>query len=437
MISLDTLRADHLGCYGYPKDTSPNIDQLSKDSLLFQQNYSHSPVTLPSHMSMLTSLYPTSHKIYDNTSEAELELDSSIPTLAEFFRQNNYFTAAFTGGAWVGAKFGFANGFDFFHENSRKVNDFPENLFQQAKNWITKYQYQKFFIFLHTYEIHGPFAPKAPFNKMFTAEDAKWDKIDPYKLLIQREGISPELNEKEKQNLIALYDGEIRYVDEYFIKPLIEMLKSQNLYDNTMIVLTSDHGEEFYEHQGWLHYDTLYEEIIHVPLIIKFPNSLYKNQKINKISRIIDITPSILDIIGINYPAKIFEGTSILNLLKKREKESRVSIGFKFFPIINQQNQYEFLLDKMSENFENLKLILNEKESNETNKFADMELFDLILDPKEELNLAPKEQLKVQRLINKIKYYYIEAKKSRLQTYKKETIDKELQDRLKALGYIR
>jgi len=437
MISLDTLRADHLGCYGYHRNTSPNIDELAADSVLFERCYSHSPLTLPSHMSMLTSLYPISHKLYDNSSEAGLELDPNINTLADYVREINYLTGAITGGGWVSAKFGFPKGFDSYLENTRKVNDYPENLFKQAKNWINTYKNQNFFLFLHTYEIHGPYSPPSPYNKMFTPEDAKWESVDPYEILQEKEGQIPELTNKERDNLIALYDGEIRYTDECLIKPLIKMLKETNIYNRTMIILTSDHGEEFYEHQGWLHFDTLYEEVLHIPLIIKLPKSQNRKKRIRNVTREIDIGPTILDILNINFSGSHFDGNSLAKMIGNKEKESRLSIGYKFIPRYNNQHNYVFLLQRISAHTEGYKLILNEKESRQESPPFDIELYNLKNDPKEQNNLAAKETKLKQRLVEIIRPYYLEAKKTKNELYQKGKLHKELEERLKALGYIK
>jgi arylsulfatase A-like enzyme len=437
LVSIDTLRADHLGCYGYQKNTSPNLDMLAADSILFERCYSHSPLTLPSHMSMLTSLYPVSHQLYDNTSEAGLELDPTIITLADLIRENNYFTRAITGGAWVSAIFGFAKGFDLYMENTRNVDDNPEHLFKQTKNWIQRYKSQNFFLFLHTYEVHGPFTPPSPYNTLFTAEDALWKGVDPYKIISQEEGQKTELSDKERENLIALYDGEIRYTDEAFIKPLVLLLKELNLYDKTMIIVTSDHGEEFYEHQGWLHFDTLYEEVLHVPLIIKLPGSNYRGNRISNISREIDIGPTILDVLGINFSGVPFEGRSLIGLIKKREKESRLSIGYKFYPQYNNNHQYVFLLQRISGHKDMSKIILNENIPKNSDSAFDIEFFHLDQDPLEKHNLANIQRIQTQRFMENIRQYYTEAKSAKDRSYKSGKIDKELRKRLKALGYIR
>ena len=437
LVSIDTLRADHLGCYGYQKNTSPNIDMLAADSILFERCYSHSPLTLPSHMSMLTSLYPVSHKLYDNTSEAGLELDPTIITLADLLRENNFVTSAITGGAWVSAIFGFPKGFDLFLENTRNVDDNPEHLFSQTKNWIQRYQSQNFFLFLHTYEVHGPFFPPSPYNTQFTAEDALWKGVDPYKIIAQEEGQKTELSDKERANLIALYDGEIRYTDEALIKPLVLLLNELNLYDKTMIIVTSDHGEEFYEHQGWLHFDTLYEEVLHVPLIIKLPGSNYRGNRVSNISRVIDIGPTILDVLGINFSGVPFEGASLMELIKKREKESRLSIGYKFYPQYDNNHQYVFKLQRISGHKGMSKIILNENITKNSGAAFDIEFFHLGQDPMEKNNLANLQRIQAQRFLANIRKYYTEAKSAKDRPYKSGKIDEELRKRLKALGYIR
>ena len=281
LISLDTLRADHLKCYGYKRNTSPNIDKLAKDSVVFFNTFSHAPYTLSSHMSMMTSLLPMNHKVL----YIDRSLNPSIKTLADLLRNNDYITVAFTGGGQVSARYGFSKGFDFYYEEYMggvHINS-AERLFKHASKWIRKNKNLKFFLFLHTFQIHNPYHSPPPFGQIFLKKEYPWKYISLQEILGQGyPRLFRELKRIEKENVIALYDGEIRYTDECFIKPFIKELKKLNLYDRTMIILTSDHGEEFRDHYSWGHGHNLYNEVIKVPLIIKFPYSKYSGKKVKK-----------------------------------------------------------------------------------------------------------------------------------------------------------
>ncbi|NOR14988.1 MAG: sulfatase-like hydrolase/transferase, partial [Candidatus Aminicenantes bacterium] len=173
LISLDTLRADHLGCYGYSRPTSPALDELAQDSALFNHTYAQSPWTLPSHMSMLFSLNSASHQVYFN----DQKVDDSLPSLATFLKDQGYITFGFTGGGYVSSIYGFANGFDWYDEpvGGRKAplgRDEAERMFQFTSDWLGKNKDKPFFLFLHTFQIHGPYASPSPWNEMFLDENA-------------------------------------------------------------------------------------------------------------------------------------------------------------------------------------------------------------------------------------------------------------------------
>lgn len=458
LISVDTLRADHLGCYGYSRDTSPTIDQLAKEGVLFVNTYSHSPTTLPSHMSMLTSLYPTNHGVYTVSLGRSLregqKLDPSIVTLPDLLRSKNYFTTAITGGGQVSSYYGFSKGFDCYQENKGNLlEDTAESLFEKTAHWINNNRDKKFFLFLHTYQVHTPYVPPSPYDRMYLNKKAKWKEGYLIEILEERQGKYSKLTNDEKENLISLYDGEIRYADEYFIKPLIAELKKLNLYDQTMIIITSDHGEEFYEHKGWEHGHSLYNELIRVPLIIKFPHDKFKGKTVESVARIIDIVPTILGETNIGYRDNNFDGNSLLDLLKGEEKSSRTSTGYYFFAnITDEPGVISYILLKTCIIKNNYKLIINENYPNPkkqpTYLFANispppyllekMELYNIKNDSLEKKNLANQDEKKMQELKELINQYYQSAKEiSRIKRIEKPMHDKKMEERLRALGYIR
>lgn len=334
LISIDTLRADHLGCYGYEKDTSPYLDEFCSDSVSFMNNYSHSPSTLPSHMTMLTSLYPYMHKLIAQKSGFFQRLDVGIYLVSQILRKEDYFTTAIVDGGYVGTRFGFSRGFDIFFENSdiTKKNDLSGQLFEKSSDWIIKNYDKKFFLFLHTYQVHTPYASPEPYNLMFYRGEPIWKWAHIEGLLTENGGFNKykKFTDEERENLIALYDGCIRYTDEEFFKPLLQLLRDLKIYDRTMIIFTADHGEEFYEHGSWGHTHSLYNELIKVPLIIKFPGSEYRGQKVDSISRIVDIVPTILEAAGIDTKKFSFDGESLIPYITKKNKDPRGSPGFKY-----------------------------------------------------------------------------------------------------------
>ncbi len=281
---------------------------------------------------------------------------------------------------------------------------------------------------------------------MYLNKNAKWKEAHMREILGY--GKYTELKDDERENLVSLYDGEIRYTDEFLIKPLIEELKRLSLYDNTMIILTSDHGEEFYEHRGWLHEHSLYNELIKVPLIIKYPGSKYRGTKVNNVVRIIDIIPAILEEAGIGYSKYKFDGKGILEAIKGDEKKERISVGFRFVYLINPDKSFDSLLIKISNVQNSFKLILNYEYPKEylfpgfkvpggpPFSVEETELFNLEKDPSELNNMAGRNRTAIRYLLEEMNPYYVKAKEIETGKLIGESAEQELKERLKALGYI-
>jgi arylsulfatase A-like enzyme len=440
LISLDTLRADHLKCYGYKRETSPHIDQLSSDGVLFTNAFSSTSWTLPAHISLLTSLDNRHHQV----NKANPHLDDSIITLADLLRKKGYFTHGFTGGALLSQRHGFSNGFDYYREFKRPLQ-YPKSaqiLFDNFSRWLNTNGDKRFFLFLHTYQTHDPYHSPPPFNsQFFSNNDMPWTDGDMEKILYRddkgKNTSFSTLSPIEQENIVALYDGEIRFTDEKLMKPLIKKLKKNNLYQNTMIILTSDHGEEFFDHGAWLHGHTLYNELIQIPLIIKFPHSKFKNIQLDRVTRIVDIMPTILDEIGINFSSHELDGVSVLNYLNNEDQEEQMLIadlGSGGYP-------YE-LPARIAVNFKGFKLILNRDYGHPPEHYlpvpppiARIELYDMKNDPLERQNIADQNPKLVRELIDKI--YVNHPIKSDKAGKKKTTLDKDFEETLRALGYIR
>jgi len=390
LISLDTVRPDHLGCYGYHREISPGIDRLASDGVLFKNTYSSTSWTLPGHVSLLTSLDCLSHQVYFPLQK----MDRETTTLADVLRNEQYFCAAFTGGGYLSESYGFSKGFDFYQEiklhGDQAIRlDEAERLGEMASEWIGKNRDRDFFLFLHTYQPHDPYANLSPVGKEFLEENAKWEQIKMETLFEGKGRFETHFSEAEIQNIIDLYDGEIKYTDVAFVLPILDKLRELELYENSLIILTSDHGEEFYEHQGWLHDHSIYDEGIRIPLIIKFPGQQYRGLQVENIARITDILPTILHFLEIKFSSKLFDGQSLLSILKGKEKKQRSYVSdlalraFDSAPTVIAINDDHF------------KLILNKKIvspyvkhiSRNFNGFQ-IELYNTEKDPGETKNLA-------------------------------------------------
>lgn len=450
LISIDTLRADHLGCYGYERNTSPNIDLFSRDGVLFKNNFCHSPSTLPSHISMLSSLYPFQHKLVSQKVGIRQEFDSSIPLLSDLLRDQEFFTGAFTGGFYLSEKFGFSHGFDFYYENEVKSQrpDSARALYNKAADWLEKNVDKRFFLFLHTYQVHSPYQSPDPYNLMFAGEDAPWKTGDMLELLAKSGEFNKftKFTEREKENLVALYDAGIRYTDESLIRPLVEKLRELGLYDNSLIILTSDHGEEFYDHGGWTHSHSLYNELLKVPLIIKLPGSQHKGTNVTMVSGIIDIVPTVMDILRIPFSGDKFEGSSLRELVEGNRDEKKLVVGFKYQYFTKPDKSLKIGLMNISICGHVHKLILNEGYPKWHYLYRDpgsfpfpvekIELFDYIQDPLELKNLAETQTVVANDLMKNLRLYFQKAKELERQFGPSVISDKNILERFKALGYI-
>ncbi len=260
LVSIDTLRADHLPIYGYERDTAPALTRLAADGVVVDQFISHAPWTLPSHASIFTGLMPHEH----GATDWRYKIRDTVPVFTESLRQRSYRTGAFVNGVYVSDKFGFDRGFDVFRfdETTRAA----ENVRDAAK-WLFS-DPRPGFLFIHLFDTHhpyippsetyghfGPPTPKLMDKQMLFSEFLDWAKVDP---------------NYTSRATINRYDELILYVDQMLGRFFLRM-KELGRYDNALIVVLSDHGEEFFDHGYWGHSNFLYEEMVRVPLIVKWP----------------------------------------------------------------------------------------------------------------------------------------------------------------------
>lgn len=346
-ISIDTLNPKHLGAYGYDRNTSPTIDSLAHEGVFFQNAFSHSPKTSPSHMSMFTSLYPSVHKIRNwDKNQGGYSLDHRILTLPEILKNAGYRTVAVTGGGNVQSFIGFGDGFDEY--------DNDEKVWRRAFEWLDQNHLSAqtgdstFFMFLHTFKVHSPYLPPPPYNTMF-GEKYEGRMVDSEQGLheIFRTNYKPEdpfpgshdlfwsvvdkNDPRDVQRLIDQYDGCIRFMNDQMVGVLLNRLKKYDLTKNTLIIFTSDHGEEFLQHGDFLHKE-LYDEHIQVPLIIKFPDGDRLNRRVvNQQVAMIDLMPTILEYLELPIPEMV-QGTSLFSMMEGKELNlpvfsERIAIG--------------------------------------------------------------------------------------------------------------
>lgn len=393
-LVIDSLRPDHLGCYGYSRNTSAAIDAFSKEGVLFLNAYSQATWTLPSFASFLTSRYVFQHKVVSD----RLSLPDSELTIAEILKVFGYQTAAFTTNIHLNRRYNFTKGFDNYEDVpfSKEKWPHPEEHISETLprviKWLDDHQNKNFFLLFHANDVH------APLHSWLPAQDE--NMFDPdYKgvvdnlvldlplreklwgyLLREDNGNCTILKDGDVQHIRAHYDSSIFYMDAYVGK-LLKHLKENGLMEKTIVILTADHGVDLLDH-GTLFCNAFippYEECIHVPLIIVHPDSKTKGHKISELVQSVDILPTILDCLDIS-PKQDAQGLSLMPLLGGGGHLA------KRFIYAESSNPQESALDepcKFAVRWGNWKLLASFFRSN----VPFYTLYDLSKDPGERLNL--------------------------------------------------
>jgi choline-sulfatase len=315
LYHIDTLRADHLGCYGYTRATSPRIDALAREAVQFSEVMAQASWTRPATASILTGLYPPAH----GAMMLRQGIRADIPTLAEVLFAHGYQTAGFVTNVNVAGRWGFQRGFEAYEylpedAHSPNVHVRSDELNAHVFAWLRERhrEDQPFFLYVHATDPHGPYTPPESFAERFVQGGGC--AAAGSRLLLDQIERHPERTEPEQIRLLeACYDAEIASTDANF-GALLDELKRLHLYENTVVVLTADHGEEFFDHGGFEHGRTLYQEQLRVPLILRLLDEHVRNQRATVRARQIDIAPTLLDYLGIPIPQPV-QGRSLLPML--------------------------------------------------------------------------------------------------------------------------
>ncbi len=288
---VDALRADHLPLYGYSRDTAPELTRFARDGVVFDQAIAASSWTKPSVASLFTSLLPRDHACVRFCTP----LDPGLVTLAERLREQGYGTGAVVVNPHVGAKnMQFDQGFDQFE--ALRVGGRAEQVVDKALAFLDARRGQPTFLYVHTMDTHAPYRPPSPFDRRFPPFPAPG-----------REAAQPFSDYKEPADLdriVGQYDGAIAYGDREFGR-FVGALRERGLYDRAMIVFLADHGEEFLDHGGWEHGRTLFDELIRVPLVAKYPRGREAGRRVARQVQLVDVLPTILESQGLPVPVGI------------------------------------------------------------------------------------------------------------------------------------
>ncbi|MEI6127443.1 MAG: sulfatase-like hydrolase/transferase, partial [Pseudomonadota bacterium] len=340
-IVMDTVRADHVSCYGYKYPTSPSIDKIAAEGIVFENAYATAPWTLPSHASMFTGMYPRTHQ----TTNAHQFLSSSFTTIAELLHAQGYMTAGFTNNPWVSSATNLHQGFDSFFEgfkfdgeslqweNLMLVRFFSKALGtdlearSKQQGWCSAYQTNErirlwlrktrkpeipFFIFINYMEAHLPYTAPEPYVRPFLPAAVSYEAANKVNQNFAKyySGLV-KMDKADFAMLGSLYDGEINYLDNY-INSLCSQLRSLGILDNTIVIITSDHGDNLGENNKMAHVFSVDDRLLHVPLIIRYPKSVPAGTRVTSIVQTTQIFPTILDMLGITWEGrKTLQGESL------------------------------------------------------------------------------------------------------------------------------
>ena len=404
LVTVDTLRADHLSCYGYPKNTSPNIDAFAQEALLFENCFSHAPVTSSSCASILSGFLPHETKVFGN-----LPLPTEVETLPEILQRYDYKTAAVVSNYNLRHKAGWAEGFMVYDDtmNEREmVRRMPERTAEhttkRAIELLKQLHKDPLFMWIHYQDPHGPYTPPENFSALFQDQNQRPRNLELNRTESGRGGIPTYQrlgSNRDFYYYLARYDGEIRYLDEQF-KQLIETLKELELYDDALIIFTADHGEGLGEHQYYFaHGEYLYNSLIHVPLIIKFGKE--KTGRQTDYVQHIDIVPTIVNMLrlpvdspfrGVDLRSDNLKGRKIVGEMQSpRLKDgTRISLGLDGLKLIYTPASKHYELFNLKEDPHETNNLIDEKSYQEEAKALKLKLINTLKEDLLKLNIVNK-----------------------------------------------
>lgn len=410
LISIDTLRADRLGAYGYERETSPFLDELAARGILYSEFHVNTHGTPPSHATLFTSQYQQTHGVSLDVVERTQshKLGEHLRLLPEILQDAGYATVGVTAGGYMSSHFGFDRGFDAFHGRPLNVRRGAKRLLKEIRR--RQGEGRPIFAFFHTYEVHSPYEPPRSYRDMFGSYDSDLEPSN--KNLTRLRQKARQLSQADLDHLNALYDAGIRYTDDV-LRDLFDELQEAGFFDHHLTVVTSDHGEEFGEHGGLLHPATLYEELVRTPLILI--GSGIEPRVDDRLVSTVDVAPTLLERAGIPTP-RYAAGRDLL-APDESPAGAPESVFFQYGDLLYGVKSGDY------------KLIENRKNGS-------LQLFYLARDPAERHNVAKKYPKVVRILKQRLDTWRQETTPRRRPKTEPETIDEEQAEQLRALGYV-
>jgi arylsulfatase A-like enzyme len=416
LVSLDTLRADRLGVYGYERDTSPQLDAFASEAFVFERAQSAGNATVGAHHAIFQSR-PASRAIARK---------DGAPTLAGLLHHHGWRTAGFTDGGTMSEEMGFARGFQRFDDaNLGLAESLPK-----ALAWLDEVEggAAPFYLFLHSFDVHLPYDPPPPWDRRFGPDyrgPVTGERTRPLLRGVRRifEGLRVppvELSPADRERVNALYDGEIAKTDA-LLGGLLARLDGASLRDDTLVVVLSDHGEEFWEHGSVLHSHTLYQELLHVPLLVRVPAWRERAHRIAARVSMLDLLPTLLELLDVPPPSDL-RGRSLVPLMREPGRAPEPA------PLLSEG--YPFGLNQQSLVAGRFKLI-------RTLPTGRVELYDLEADPGEQRDLSEARPALRERLLEALERELpVAAPAPEDPLARPEQLDPDTRRRLQELGYI-
>lgn len=420
LVSIDCLRADHVGAYGYSPPTTPTIDALARESTLFEKAFSTAPWTLPSHMSMLTGLLPSFH----GATKWE-KLPKEVEYLPELLAARGYRTVGVVSWVYLSQVYGFERGFDFYRVlDAPKPTEVVDATLEQLERGMGRPQ----FFFVHLYSPHWPYLPPPDLLNRLGGRPR-----DISTLLEKTSTVSTPADETERAEVVRLYDAEVASADRELGR-LLEGLKKDGLYDDALIIVTSDHGEAFLEHGHWQHSQTLYDELIHVPLVVKFPGE-HRASRWPKLVSSVDVFITAAEAAGIRIASSetgVMARASLASPLESprtvlSEVTSR-SPKATFMKVAIRSATHKYMVTLSGPVGDDLGVSKVEEEA----------FYDLDSDPREKRNLMTSAQAGGAAPFRRELRQFLEAARAARSIRKGDAIelDAATLDKLRALGYV-
>jgi arylsulfatase A-like enzyme len=429
VVSLDTLRADRLGFLGNKRGLTPHLDALAAEGVVFEKAIATAPWTLASHASLFTSKLPFDHR-------ARLDFQKVGPRqvmLAESLREAGYRTGAFTADGYVAAAFGFDQGFEIYDESDDRKDDALTRTLGLALSWVRERKDTPYFMFLHTYEVHSPYTHPEKANQALKGRlSARFTNTEIEDIRHGRLTLTPD----ERRWVQELYDGDVAYMDR-LMGGFFDTLRKERILDRAIVIVLSDHGDDLWDHSALRspgHGHSLYQELIHVPLFVRWPAGVHAGTRVRGWVSLLDVAPTLLELVGLP-PNPEHRGRSLADTWKTGVEPSALpataesaEYGPDRFAVI--EGRYKVIFTPWPE----------EKNMGVAVPAVPLEIFDLETDPSEQIDLSPRLAelpAEVLQMVARARERAVAKKPAASEgNDANATPSEELLERLRALGYV-